>query len=287
MAKEQAATLRAQWLGQQLREMREAAGLTLKAVGDYVNRNASTVSRMESGVVSARVPDVLAYLDICGIDDPRRRADLTTMARDAWQKGWWDGFTVDTASLLIDWIWLENRAVKVRCFQIGVVPGLLQTPEYAAALIHADQPDLAPAQVERFVELRLTRQQRLREDEPLAVSAVVDEAVLRRPVGGPAVMRAQLEHLRELTRHKHIEVRVLPASQGAHASPDGGFDILDMPRPYARVACISTAAGIVVIEGREVDGLIRKYDRLYRAALRPKESDAFLLSMIRHWGEQT
>ena len=98
MAKQQASTLRAQWLGQQLRQMREAAGLTLKQVGDYINRDASTVSRLESGVVAARVPEVLAYLDVCGVDDRRRRDDLTAMAKDAWQKGWWDGFNADVVA---------------------------------------------------------------------------------------------------------------------------------------------------------------------------------------------
>jgi transcriptional regulator with XRE-family HTH domain len=279
MPNDHAFTLRAQWLGQQLREMREQAKLTLKDVGDYIQRNASTVSRIESGMLPARVPEVLTYLDICGVDDPKRRADLKKMAEDVWQKGWWDGFAADVVGSLIDWIWLESRAVEIHSFQVGVIPGLLQTREYAEALIRSDPPDATEEQVARFVEVRMARQQRLGQENPLKLSTVIDEGALRRMVGGSEVMHAQLLHLREMAQRSHVEIRVLAADTGAHASPDGAFDLLGMPRPYPLVAGISTAAGSLVVEGSRAEALVQRYDRLRGVALREKATIAFVTDL--------
>lgn len=282
MPNEQAFTLRAQWLGQQLREMRESRKLTLKAVGDFIKRDPSTVSRIESGMLPARVPEVLAYLDICGIDDRQRREDLKTMSEDAWQKGWWDGFTANVASSLIDWIWLESRATEIRSFQVGVLPGLLQTREYAEALIRAAHADVTEEQIVRFIELRMTRQQRLAGDDPVRLSTVIDEGALRRLVGGAEVMRAQLAYLREVTRRRHIEVLVLPADVGAHPSPNGAFDVFRMRSPYPVAGYISTTAGNVVVEGDSAETLLRTYDRLREVALREKATLAFLSDLEAH-----
>jgi transcriptional regulator with XRE-family HTH domain len=276
------ATLRAQWLGQQMREMRERANLTLKDVGDYVNRNASTVSRLEAGMPPPRVPEVLAYLDVCGIDDPQRRDSLRAMARDVWQKGWWDGFAGDVAGSLIDWIWLENRAVEIWSFQAIVLPGLLQTREYAEALIRTANFDATPEQIERFVEARMARKQLLsRDDDPVALFAIVDEAVLRRTVGGPEVMRAQLEHLREVAAGDHVTLMILPADAGAHASPDGSFDIFLMAPPYPDAACLSTPAGTLVVETDDAARLTAAYDRLRGQALGPGDSLAYLSDLVK------
>ncbi|MEO3745182.1 helix-turn-helix transcriptional regulator [Plantactinospora sp. B5E13] len=279
MPNEQAFTLRAQWLGQQLREMRESRKLTLKAVGDFIKRDPSTVSRIESGMLPARVPEVLAYLDICGIDDRQRREDLKTMSEDAWQKGWWDGFTANVASSLIDWIWLESRAAEIYSFQVSVLPSLLQTREYAEALIRAAHPDATEDQLSRFVDLRMNRQQRLNGDGPVRLSTIIDEGALRRVVGGPEVMRAQLAHLREVTRRRHIEVLVLPSEVGAHPSPNGAFDVFRMRSPYPVAGFVSTPAGNLVVEGDKAETLFQKYDRLRDVALREKATIAFLTEL--------
>ncbi len=274
-----AATLRAQWLGQQLREMRESAGLTLKDVGDYINRNASTVSRLESGVVAARVPEVLAYLDICGVDDGRRRADLTTMAKDVWQKGWWDGFAADVVGSLIDWIWLESRATEIYSFDVAVLPGLLQTRAYAEAIIRAVDIDATEEQINRYVEIRLARQRRLDGDEPVKLSAIIDEGALRRTVGGPTVMRAQLEHLSTMAVRSHIELLVLPSAAGEHPSPEGSFNLFQMRPPYPLAGCIWTPAGNIVIEDGMAESLLRTYDRLRGLAL-PAQTGLALVSEL-------
>ncbi|WP_028569367.1 helix-turn-helix domain-containing protein [Salinispora tropica] len=268
MAVEQAVTLRAQWIGHQLRAMREQARLTLKEVGDYLHRNPSTVSRMESGLIPPRVPEVLAYLDLCGIDDPRRRDDLKTMAQDAWQKGWWNGFAPDVAGTLIDWVWLESRATRIYSFQVSVLPGLFQTREYAEAVIRAEDDGASEDQINRYVELRMSRQHQLEQDQPVAFSTIVEEGVLRRTVGDPDIMRRQLAHLRKVAAWPNVEFMVLPAAAGAHASPDGAFDAFRMQRPYPPTGCISTAVGIIVVEGDMAESLFRRYDRLRTMALR-------------------
>jgi transcriptional regulator with XRE-family HTH domain len=279
MAGEQAVTLRAQWIGQQLREMREQARLTLKEVGDYLSRNPSTVSRMESGIIPPRVPEVLAYLDLCGVDDPRRRADLKTMAQDAWQKGWWDGFNANVAGSLIDWIWLESRATKICSFEVAVIPGLLQTRQYAEALIRPAHDSATDDQIARFVDVRMTRQRRLDESEPVHLSTVIDEGALRRLVGGAEVMRAQLAHLRDMAGWPNVEIMILPAKAGAHASPNGAFDAFRMRRPYPPTGCIATAAGSIVVEGEKADSLFQRYDWLRGAALRNGAVQRFLFEL--------
>jgi transcriptional regulator with XRE-family HTH domain len=256
--------------------MREHAGLTLKEVGEFLRRNPSTVSRFESGVMPARVAEVLAYLDICGVDDPKRRDDLKTMSRELFRKGWWDGYSGDVAGSLIDRIWLESRAVEICYFQPVAVPGLLQTRDYAEAVIRAANSATSEAQVERWIELRMTRQQMLGRDEPLRLTAVIDESVLHRLVGGPVIMGAQLRHLIEMSERPEVEILVLPFKAGAHASPDGQFDLFRMAEPYPDAACMQTPAGAVYVEADRAKPLVAAYDRLRGAALSSADTVALL-----------
>lgn len=278
MAREQHVTLRAQWLGQQLRAMRENARLTLRDLASQFGRDASWASRLESGIYPARLPDVLGYLDVCGIDDPRRRDDLRTMASDIWQKGWWDGYAPDLAGSLIDLIWLESRAVAVTSFESTVLPGLLQTRQYAEALIRADIPHASDEQIQRFVDVRMTRQQRL--NKQVKIATVIDEGAVRRLVGGPEVLRAQLAAVIEMANQPHVEVRILPAAAGAHASPDGAFQIVHMRHPYPSAGCVSTIAGNIIVEGPTVNKLTSAYDRLRDAALPKQASVRFLADLM-------
>lgn len=265
-------TLRAQWLGQQLRDLREAASLTLKETGDYLQRDQSAVSRMESGVYPAKVPEVLAYVNLCGVDSARRREALVQLAQDAWQTGWWDGYAEDVAAWLVDRIWLESRAAEIQAFQLAVLPGLLQTREYAECVIRTAGPEAEEDQIERWIEFRMNRQQILTGEDPTVLTVVLEEAVLRRAIGGPQVMRSQLERLAQMADWSNVEIQVLRSRTGAHASPDGGFEIFTMSEPYADVGYVETPAGAICVETNRAEELAQTYARLRKTALEPGES---------------
>lgn len=268
--------LRAQWLGQHLKQVREDANLSLSDVGDFINRNASTVSRMESGTIPARVTDVLAYLDIAGVDDPNRRDMLKQLSQDIWQKGWWDGFVEDVAATLINRAWIESRVDTMYSYQL-VVPGLLQTRGYAEADIRAGDPQQTEEWIARSVEIRMTRQEKiLHEREAVRMHMIIDEIALRRPIGGGAAMQTQLDHLLELGKLPTIEIQVLPAAVGAHAGMRGPFEILELVTPYPAIGYVEGQAGAVFLEGEHVLKLRERYDLLRRVSLSHDESVAWI-----------
>jgi transcriptional regulator with XRE-family HTH domain len=278
-------TLRAHWLGQQLRDLRDEAGLTLKEVADHLQRDPSTISRMEQGIHPARVPDVLAYVEVCGLTDERRRAELVRLARGARTSGWWERYGSEFSEKLIDRIWLETNGREIHSFQTVVLPGLLQTSAYAESLIGAARTSEPDEWSRRAVDLRLDRQRALDPLATLRLHAVLDESVLHRVVGGPAVMRAQLDHLLEAASSNVVTLAILPWSAGAHASPEGNFEILVMEEPYPDVGYIDVPNGSIYVEGKDVELLHLRFERLVEAALDPAESVGRILSIARELGE--
>lgn len=181
------------------------------------------------------------------------------------------GDVVDAS--FIAYPWLESRAVAISSYNPMLVPGLLQTSEYAEAVIrNAEEPGTSDSMIKRYVELRMERQQVLTAQRPPLVTSVLDEAVLRRRVGGSTVMRAQLRHLVELTRRPRIELRVLPSRVALHASMDGGFILFAMPDPYPAVAYVESLGGRLYIEAPKSDRFVRAYHGLWEAALDPRAS---------------
>lgn len=274
-------TLRAQWLGQSLRELRDSAGMTLARAAEFLQRNAATVSRFESGEYPIRRPDLMALLDLYGVAERRRRDGLLRLSEDVWQKGWWDGYAADVEHQFVDYVWLESRATSIRAVDTNVLPGLLQTRDYAEAVITAADWDAAPEQVARWVQLRMNRQALLHRAEPPRFSALIDEFVLRRAVGGIAVMRNQLAHLLDSAELPYLELRVLPSSLGAHASPSGGFLVFGIAEPDMEVGYAETVGGAVYVEPPDSERFVRVYDRLLDSALGPVES----AELIRAIGE--
>ncbi len=270
----QGPTLRAQWLGQQIKDLREGAGITLKQAAEYLERDPSTVSRFESAEYPIRRADLLAMLDFYGVSDQRRREGLLGLREEVWQKGWWDGFADAVDRRFIDYVWLESRAHAIHSFDDTLLPGLLQTRKYAEAAIRAadPDPDLGNEQVKRLVELRIMRQQVLTSDTPTQLYAIIDEALLRRMVHSPGAMREQLEHLGACASRSNIEIRVLPFKAGAHASPAGAFKVFTMAEPYPSVAYTETLAGAIYVEAPGAERFVQAYDRLQSATLAPEES---------------
>lgn len=272
----QTATLRAQCLGNLLRNLRDTAGLTLRDAGDHIMRDPSTISRIEAGTLPARLPDVMELLNLYGIHDPAVRTGLEQLTRDVWQKGWWDGFADVVPAKIIDAAWLEARARTVRHFGTLVLPGLFQTPEYAEAVIRAADPQASNEQVQQWVTFRMKRQEVLTGADAPDYDVILDESCFQRVVGGPTVMRKQLSHVLDLSSRPNVTVRVLPFSTGAMASPDGGFTVYVMPSPFPLVAQVNSQGGVIYLEATKASRFDEAHTRLEAEALDVGESQSFL-----------
>jgi transcriptional regulator with XRE-family HTH domain len=267
-------TVRRRRLGAELRRRRDAAGVTIDVVAERLECSASKVSRIETGHTTATPRDVRDMLEIYGVTGPEAD-ELVQIAREARQKGWWHPYsTVLTGA----YVGFEAAARSVRAYEQQVVPGLLQTADYARAMIRAARPDITDEDVAHRVHVRLKRQSLLTQEDQIDVWAVLDEAVLSRPVGGDEVMRAQLHRLVEAADLPNVTLQVLPFEVGAHAGMDGTFTILDFPEPSdADVVYAENATGGLFLEKSEE---LRKYififDHIRAAALTPEESVAMI-----------
>lgn len=265
-------TLRAQWLGKMLKELREQNGLKLTDTAEYLQRSFSAISKFESGALPIREPEVRALIDLYGVEGEQQRRALTQLSREISKTGWWEKYSSDITDWFIDYVWLESRAWRIQTFDVSVINGLLQTPRYAEALMRTvNRSDSAP-QIERGVELRMGRQSILSRDEPVRLEAVLDEATLRRMVGRGDVMREQLNHLKNCAEAPTIQLRVIPFNAGAIPSPDGGFHLLTLEDPFPLVAYTVGPAGGLYLETNDAEKLADTYERLRSISLSPEES---------------
>ncbi|MEU1041164.1 helix-turn-helix transcriptional regulator [Streptomyces sp. NPDC005907] len=217
-------------LGAELRALRGRAGLTSGEAARLVGWHQSKVSRIETGTSGAKPPDVRRLLDAYGVQSPELRELLVALAgSDGDGRHWWHAYRGVLPPAYRDFISLESQASAMRTLETCVVPGLLQTPEYARAVTRAAVEGLEDGKLNALVEVRLARQDVLRSHPPLELSAVLDEAVLRRTVGGHAVMRRQLERLLVAARLPHVRLQVLPFASGAHVGISGPFVIFSFP----------------------------------------------------------
>jgi len=263
-------------LGAELRRLREAAGLTIDRVAEELECSPSKVSRIETGQVSATPRDVRDMLGLYGVDDARLEA-MVQVAREARQRGWWQKF-VDVPDGVPAYVGLETAATSIDVYMALLVPALLQTPDYARAVIAAVRPDLPRSEIDRRVELRLRRQDLLGQERPPRMRVLLDDTVLRRPVGGPAVMAAQRRRLLADAGRPAVTIQVLEAGAGAHAGMDGPFTIFGFPAPAERdVVALDSAADALYLEGPEdVARYRRVFELLLPAARSPEDSAAII-----------
>ncbi len=230
MAVSPSPTVRRKRLGLELRRLREQAGLTCESVGQRLDCSGTRISRMETGRISVRPGDVRELLEVYGVTGDRAEA-LVELARQARRKGWWHRFGPVIPSWLEPYLGLEAEAARLWDFQPMVLPALLQTEDYARAVLRA-APGAAPADdIEQQVALRMARQQVLDGTAPPELCLVLSEGALRVQVGGPAVMRAQLGKLAEVAGRDPVTLQVLPVGAAAQVYPGGPFTILDFADP--------------------------------------------------------
>ncbi|MET7751682.1 helix-turn-helix transcriptional regulator [Micromonospora sp. NPDC005367] len=213
-------------LGAQLRRLRESSGVTREGAGWEIRASESKISRMELGRVGFKERDVADLLTLYGVKDDEEREVLLKLARDANSPGWWHRYGDVLPSWFQSYLGLEAAAALIRTYEVQFVPGLLQTPAYARAVVLLGHGTAAPDEIDRRVGLRVRRQEVLRRADPPQLWAVLDEAALRRPIGGPEVMRGQLSALIEATRSPNIRLQIIPFTAGGHAAAGGAFSIL-------------------------------------------------------------
>jgi transcriptional regulator with XRE-family HTH domain len=274
MARGPSPTVRRRRLAAELRRLRETAELTIDEVGEKLECSASKISRIETGHVGVTPRDVRDMLEVYGIGDDEREA-LVQLAREARRKGWWHAYNeVFTGSF----VGLESDASSLRAFQALLVPGLLQTDDYIRAVIRAIRPDSAEADVDRRVAARMTRQKLLTDAHPPEYWTVIDEAVLHRTVGGPEIMRAQLERLVEMAALPHVTLQVVPFEAGAHAGMEAPFLVLGFPEQADPdvVYVENTTSGVYLEQPADVHRYTLMFDHLRAAALKPDDTVALV-----------
>jgi transcriptional regulator with XRE-family HTH domain len=262
-------TLRRRELGALLRSLRLEQGLTVEQVAEHLLCSPSKVSRLETGHRGATPRDVRDLCALYGVTDPAQRERMAKLAQEGKQQGWWQPYELQFAT----YVGLEAAAVSLAYFQNIIVPGLLQTADYARAMHQADVGEYTPERIEEHVEVRMRRQALLTRDPPLQLSVVIDEAVLHREVGGPGVMGAQLEHLVEVAKLPNVMLQVIPYKAGAHPAMDSTFDILDFGEAASSLVYVEGLMGFLYIERPEDINRFRGiFEYLQSLALNPQDS---------------
>jgi transcriptional regulator with XRE-family HTH domain len=263
-------------LGTRLRQLREARQITGGEAGEEIRASHSKISRLEMGRTGFKTRDVLDLLDLYGVTDEAERATLLALARQSNTLGWWHIYHEVVPSWLNVYLGLEQAASVIRSYELQFVPGLLQTEDYARAVLRLahDQPEL----LERRVELRMARQRLLYRERPPHVWVVIDEAALRRPLGGSAGMRAQLGWLLELSDLPHVTVQVIPFSVGGHPGVGGPLTVLRPPGAELPdvVYLEQLTGGVFPDKPAEIEHYRHVMNRLVVEALPPEESRDFV-----------
>ncbi|WP_129843287.1 helix-turn-helix transcriptional regulator [Streptomyces sp. RFCAC02] len=218
-------------LGTHLRRLREECHISREAAGEAIRASHAKISRLELGRVGAKERDVADLLTLYGVDDEPRRGQLIALARQAGTPGWWQKYNDVLPSWFETLIGLEEAASVIRTYEVQFVPGLLQTPDYARACIRLGHPRAGEREIERRLELRMERQNLLFKEDAPKLWAVVDEAALRRPLGGKRAMREQLRHLREVADQPNITLQIAPFRMGGLAAAGGPVTILRFSEP--------------------------------------------------------
>jgi len=270
-------------LGSQLRRLREAAGITPDRAGYEIRASRSKISRLENGRVKLKSRDVADLLTLYGVTDEGLRSKFLLLVDQSNAPDWWTKYS----DILPDWfetyLGLEAAAVTIRSFELQFVHGLFQTEDYVRAVARLRLKTAHPDEIERRVAVRLKRQDLLSRPNPPRIWVVMDEAVLRRPVGGPTVMRAQFRRLIEVAELPHVTVQVVPFASGCHAGESGSFTVLRFAeRDLPDVVYLEQLTGATYLDQRsDVEHYLEVVDELSSEALTPDETTSFIEQVAR------
>ncbi|MFB7448552.1 helix-turn-helix domain-containing protein [Streptomyces sp. NPDC056194] len=269
-------TTRRRQLGVTMRRLRTRSGMTLEEAGLLVAMSKATISRYETQAGPVKWPVVDALCRAYGATEAERNA-VVALAKDAKQQGWWNSFAdaiPESMNLLLT---LEDEAVREDHFSCVYVPGLLQTRDYSTALQQANELRLGQQEIDRLVDIRMKRQEILTRSQPPHLWAILDESVLRRVVGSPEIMRAQLERLLIENESPHVTLQVLPFSKGAHAASLGSFVILGGAEPSLDVVYVDLHTGSLFMETEaELDRYRLAFEYLRAQALDMEASSSLI-----------
>jgi transcriptional regulator with XRE-family HTH domain len=270
-------------LGSQLRQLREAKGVTREEAGYTIRASGSKISRMELGRVGFKLRDVADLLTLYGVVNTEERAALLAMVDEANTPGWWHRYSDVLPTWFQSYVGLEASASLIRCYEVQFVPGLLQTEDYTRAVVKLGHGRLPPEEVERRVSLRRERQQILARPGPVRLWTVLDEAALRRPIGGRDVMRSQLEHLLSTIGAPNVTVQVIPFAAGGHAAVGGAFTVLRFTDPQMPdVVYTEQLTGALYVDRREeVDRYLEAMERLCVDAFPPARTADVLVELLK------
>ena len=267
-------------LGAYLRRLREARQISLEEAGNVIRASHSKISRLETGRVGFKDRDIIDLLTFYGVTDEKERQALRDHAIRANSPGWWHDYADVLPSWFDGYVGLEEAASQIRAYEVQFVPGLLQTEDYACGVILLGYSN--PKEITRRVNLRMARQAVLDRPDPPSLTMVLDEALLRRPIGGSRAMRAQLKHLLEMSQRPNVTIQVIPFQAGGHAAAGGAFSLLsfagyDLPD----VVYIEQLTSAQYLDKPDiVDGYLAVMEQLRIDALTPTSSVKILRSML-------
>ena len=273
-------TARRIMLGARLRRLREAAEVSRAEAGFAIRSSESKISRLELGRVSFKPRDVTDLLTMYGVTDPEKREAFLEMVKRSNEPGWWHRYIDLVADWFQDYLGLEESASRIQTWEQQFVPGLLQTEDYAKAIISHGWSPMATQSVQRQVGMRIRRQALLGRPDPPKLWAVIDESVLHRPIGGRRVMLDEVEHLIELTKRPNITLQVVPYQFSGYAA-EGSFTSLRFAEPeLPDVVYIEHLSGALYLDKRSDTELYgRVFDRLTVDAYTPDHTRQFLMKV--------
>jgi transcriptional regulator with XRE-family HTH domain len=265
-------------LGKRLADLREKAAIGYEQAARALDVTHATIRRMEKAEVGLKLPYVEKLLTTYGVTDPDEVEGFLTLAREANRPGWWHRYRDVLPEWFSAFVSLEGEARVIRAYEPHYVPGLLQTEDYARAVLRAGSPNAPAEAVERGLSLRLERQALLTRENPPLLWVVVDETVLRRPIGGPDVMRAQVDRLIEACAMPNVRLQIMPFSAGPHSAMYGPFHIFRFEiQELPDMVCAESLVGAVYFDERDdVSTFLEALDRMSAQAAPAHSTEAFL-----------